>query len=146
MADDEGDDGGGLVLDKLALMKLFKLGKTRGLTFAFVPGSGQMDSLLTIHRKKKPDMLGRMARKLGGKPKEDEAVAQTDEEDDGGKKKAKPASKFAYGTMTVEGKTLILACDKPLPGMEKKIAKLLRAEKIPMEIKIVAGDGSDSVA
>jgi hypothetical protein len=139
--DDDGDDSG-LVLDKQALKKFFKLGKSRELTFAFVPGSGQMDSLLTFHRRKKPDMLGKMARKLGGKPKDDDED-EGDDEGDGEKKKPKPATKFAYGTMTVEGKTLVLACAKPIPGLQKKVAKLLRSEKVPMDIKIVGGGGED---
>ncbi len=142
---EDNDDGGGLILDKQALKKFFKLGKTRELTFAFVPGSGEMDSLLTFHRRKKPDAFGKAARKLGGKPKEDEEEEEGDdaEGDDGGKKKQKPATKFAYGKMTVEGKTLVLTCAKAIPGMEKKVAKLLRAEKVPMEIKIVEGGGED---
>jgi hypothetical protein len=135
MPEDDDEDDSGLILDKQALKKFFKLGKSRELTFAFVPGNGQTDPLLTFHRRKKPDIFGKLARKLGGKPKDD------DEGDDGGKKK--PATKFAYGKMTVDGKTLVLACDKPIPGLEKKVAKLLRAEKVPMEIKIVGTDGED---
>jgi hypothetical protein len=121
MAEDEGeegDDDSALRLDKAALKKFMKLGKSRSLTFAFVPASGQEEPLFTIHRRKKPDTLGKTARK---------EAEQT---------------KVAYGRLTVEGKVLTLACDKVVPGMEKKLAKMLRKEKVQMEVKVAeAGPG-----
>lgn len=119
--DDEGDDdeGGGLSLDAMQIKKFMKLGATRELTFAFVPAAGEEEPLFTIHRRKKPDNLGKAA------------------------KKEAEQTKVGYGTMTVEGKTLILACDKSVPGMGKKLKKMLRQMKVPFDVKLTDADGNE---
>ncbi|QYK42376.1 MAG: hypothetical protein KF887_04430 [Paracoccaceae bacterium] len=127
MAEDgEGEDEGGeLALDRTGLKKFVKIARNKSLTFAFCPASGQDEPLFTVHRRKKPDILGKMARK---------EAEQT---------------KYACGTMTVDGKTLVLTCDRVVPGMDKKLAKMLRKMKVPLEVKIMAagsGGGEASVA
>lgn len=120
MAEDEGeaeDDGGGMGLDKAGLKKFVKLAKNRSLTFAFCPASGQDEALFAAHRTKKPDNYGKAARK---------EAEQT---------------KVSYGKMTVEGKTITLTCDKTVPGMDRKLAKMFRKMKVPLEVKIIDGAG-----
>jgi hypothetical protein len=75
--------------------------------------------LFTLHRRKKPDMLGKMARK----------------ESD--------SSKVAFGTMTVDGKCLVLTCERLLPGMEKKLKKMLREQKVPMDVRLLDAEGKE---
>lgn len=116
--DDEGDDDG-LSLDAMQIKKFMKLGASRELTFAFVPGAGEEEPLFTIHRRKKPDNLGKAARK------------EADQ------------TKVGYGTMTVEGKTLILSCDKSVPSMGKKLKKMLRQMKVPFDVKLTDADGNE---
>lgn len=119
--DDDGDDdgGGGLSLDRQQLKKFMKLGASRALTFAFVPAAGEDEPLFAVHRRKKPDNLGKAARK---------EAEQT---------------RVGYGTMTVEGKTLMLACEKAVPGMAKKLKKMLRQMKVPFDVRLTDTDGNE---
>ena len=121
MAEDgeDDDDGGGLRLDTAQIKKLVKVGRSRPLTFAFCPGAGDEEPLFTLHRRKKPDILGKTARK----------------ESD--------ASKVAYGTMTVDGKCLVLTCERVIPGMGKKLKKMLREQKVPMDVKLLDAEGNE---
>lgn len=116
---DNDDDGGGLRLDTAAIKKMVKIGRSRALTFAFCPAAGDEEPLFTLHRRKKPDMLGKMARK----------------ESD--------SSKVAFGTMTVDGKCLVLTCERLLPGMEKKLKKMLREQKVPMDVRLLDAEGKE---
>lgn len=121
MADEEDDDDGegGPGLDSAALKKFIKIARTREVTFAFVPTGGDEDDVFAAHRRKKPDNFGKESRK--------EAEER----------------KVAYGRMSVEGKTVTLSCDRLVPGMDRKIAKLFRKQKVPYEVKIVEADGED---
>jgi hypothetical protein len=118
--DESGDDGGELRLDRGSLKKFVKLARSKGLTFAFCPAAGKDEPLFAVHRRKKPDMLGKMARK---------EAEQT---------------KYACGTMTVEGKVLVLACDRQVPGMDKKLAKMLRQMKVPLEVRVTGPEGEEA--
>lgn len=120
MADGEDEGEGGLRLDTAGLKKFFKLGRQRALTFAFCPAGGQDEPLFTAHRRKKPEVLGKGARK---------EAEQT---------------KFACGTFKVDGKTLTLTCIKQVPGMEQKLKKMLRKMKVPLEVKLVESGGEDA--
>lgn len=119
MAEESGDEGGGLGLSPIELKKFIKIGRSKELTFAFVPAGGKDDPLFTIHRRKKPDVLGKAARK------------EAEE------------TKFACGKMTVDGKTLILTCDKVVPGLQRKLQKMLRGMKLPLEVKVTGADGEE---
>lgn len=119
MADGEDEGGGGLRLDTAELKKFVKLGRNRPLTFAFCPASGKDEPLFAAHRKKKPDVLGKNARK---------EAEQT---------------KFACGTFSVDGKTMVLTCDKVVPGMAQKLKKMLRKQKVPLDVKLVGADGQE---
>lgn len=118
---DEGEDGG-LGLDKAEFKKFIKLAKGKALPFAFCPASGDEEALFTMHRRRKPEVLGKAARK------------ESDQ------------SKFAFGTIKTEGDTLVISATRSLPGFEKKMKKLLRELKIPMKIKINGEDSGEAVA
>ncbi|MFN3973269.1 MAG: hypothetical protein ACK4GO_00060 [Gemmobacter sp.] len=107
-----------LRLDRNELKKFVKMAKNRDLTFAFCPASGRDEPMFTIHRRKKPDMLGKMA------------------------KKEAEQTKYACGKMKVDGKVLTLTCDRVVAGLEKKLAKMLRKMKVPMEVKVSVGGGT----
>lgn len=125
-ADDDDDDAGegedGPGLDKAALKKFIKIARTREVTFAFIPTGGDEDDVFAAHRRKKPDNFGKESRK--------EAEER----------------KVAYGKMKVQGKTVTLTCDRSVPGMDRKVAKLFRKQKIPYEVKIVEPGGEETVA
>lgn len=118
-AGEDDKDDGGLRLDTAAIKKMVKIGRTRSLTFAFCPAAGDEEPLFTLHRRKKPDILGKSARK----------------ESEG--------SKVAFGTMTVEGKCLVLTCSRLIPGMADKLKKMLRAQKVPMDVRLLDADGKE---
>lgn len=121
----EGEDGegeGGVSLDKAELKKLFKIAAKKELAFAFVPGSGEQEGVFTIHRRFPPKKIAKAAK--------DEAEK----------------TKVAFGKIKVDGKTVTLTCDKELPGMKKKLEKMLRQLKVPMEVTVVAGGAAAAPA
>ncbi len=119
MADGEDEGGGGLRLDTAELKKFLKLGRSRPMTFAFCPAGGQEEPLFAAHRRKKPEVLGKSARK---------EAEQT---------------KFACGTFSVDGKTMVLTCEKVIPGMAQKLKKMFRQQKVPLEVKLMGADGQE---
>lgn len=48
--------------------------------------------------------------------------------------------------MKVEGKTVTLTCGKSVPGMDRKVAKLFRKQKVAYEVKIVEPGSGEDVA
>lgn len=116
---EDGEGGEGPGLDKAELKKFIKIARTKEVTFAFIPTGGDEDDVFTAHRRKKPDTFGKDSRK--------EAEER----------------KVAYGKMKVEGKTITLSCDKSVPGMDRKVAKLFRKQKIAYEVKIVEPGGEE---
>lgn len=120
MAEESDDEEEGLGLSPIELKKFIKIGRSKELTFAFVPAGGKDEPLFTIHRRKKPDVLGKAARK------------EAEE------------TKFACGTMKVEGKTLVLTCEKVVPGMQRKLQKMLRGMKLPLEVKVNGPGGEET--
>lgn len=99
------------------LKKLLKLGKKRPMPFAFCPSGGDDDNILIIHRKRKPEMLGKIARKEG------------------------EGTKIAFGTFTVKGKELTATCERQLAGLAKRLKRHLKAEKMPLNIVILDASG-----
>lgn len=123
MAGSEDDDGeeSELRLDRSELKKFMKLARNKELPFAFCPASGKDEPMFTAHKRKKPDTLGKKAKKEAEQPK------------------------YACGTMKVEGKTLTLTCERQVAGMERKLGKFLRKMKLPLEVRI-ADEGGEGVA
>lgn len=140
---DEDDDKDDPSVEGTELKKLLKKARTRDLRFAFVPAAGQEDSRITLHLRKNPKKLSDALRKPGAGGGDDEE----DEEEDGagqdGKKPGKRANKFTFGLARVNGKTLVLTCIKELPGLKKKMEKMLREEKIKMEVEVKVAAGGD---
>jgi len=106
-----------LRLEPEELKKLIKIAKGRSLSFAYAPASEEEQDLFAIHRKKAPDRLAKTARKETG------------------------GTKVAYGTFSVVGKLLSLTCQKPLPALDKRLRRYLRARKLSMEIALLDADG-----
>lgn len=120
MAEDDSDDESELRLDRTDFKKFLKIARSKDLTFAFCPTGGKEEPMFAVHRRKKPDILGKAARK------------EAEE------------TKYACGKMRVDGKTLVLTCDRQVAGMEKKIGKLLRKMKVPLTVKIAGADGEEA--
>ncbi|AZV76985.1 DUF4781 domain-containing protein [Parasedimentitalea marina] len=102
-----------------ALKKFIKLGKKGPLPFGYNPGKQDDDHAIVIHRKKKPALLGKAAKKLG------------------------EGSKVAFGTFTVSGKVITLTCERVLPAMAKKLKKYLVTQKIHMNVVILDATGAE---
>jgi hypothetical protein len=122
MAEEETDDDSELRLDRAAFKKFLKIARNKELTFAFCPTGGKEQPMFAVHRRKKPDILGKAARK------------EAEE------------TKYACGKMKVDGKTLVLTCDRLVAGMEKKIAKMLRKMKVPLTVRIATAGGEGGEA
>lgn len=100
------------------LKKLLKLCKQRDVAFAYCPGGNTEEDVFCLHRKKKPEIIGREARA--------ESVG----------------TKIAFGTASVSGKVLSLTCERQLPGLAKKLKKLLKFEKCPLNVVILDQNGN----
>lgn len=143
MARDDGDDKDkdDPTVEGADLKKMMKKAKTREVKFAFTPASGQTEAQLAMNLLKAPKKLSGMLRSavkkgiVGGDDDDEE------EEDDGKKKGGKNPTKFTFGTVSVEGKVLTMKVERDLPGLKKKMEKMLRAQKIKMEVKIDGGEG-----
>lgn len=103
----------------IALKKLVKLARSKTMAFAFCPGAGEEDPMFCIHRRKKPDILGKALRKESGQ------------------------SKVAFGTLSAEGKVLNMTCDRLLPGMPKKLKKFFRAQKLALDVVVMDANGQE---
>jgi len=100
------------------LKKLIKKAKSGPMPFAFCPGGDDQDDLLLIHRRKDPQRLGKSARKQVG------------------------GTKVSFGTFEVVGKDMKITAVKLIPALAKKLKKLLREQKISMNVLVVDADGN----
>lgn len=82
------------------------------MPFAFCPANGEDESLFATHRKKKPELIAKSARKASGQ------------------------TKVAFGYFTVEKKTLNLVLHRELPQIAKRLKKHLRRERLWLNIRI----------
>lgn len=101
------------------LKKLVKLARSKSLPFAFCPGAGENEAMFCIHRRRKPDVLGKAVRK---------EAEQT---------------KVAFGTLAAEGKILSLTCARLVPGMAKHLKKYLRSQKLPLKVILLDASGQE---
>lgn len=101
------------------LKKLVKLARSKSLAFAFCPGAGEQEPMFCIHRRKKPEVLGKAVRK---------EAEQT---------------KVAFGTIVAEGKTVTLTCLRAVPGMSKHLKKFFRSQKLPLEVALLDASGQE---
>lgn len=99
------------------LRKLVLMGKKRTLSFAFCPGP-KNDHTMLIDRKKKPEVIGRIAKSEGA------------------------GNKVAFGTFVVNSKTMELTCEKVVPAMAKVLKKYLKSQKVLVNVLILDEDGN----
>lgn len=100
------------------LKKLVKLARSKSLSFAFCPSSDE-EPMFCLHRRKKPEMLGKALRKESGQ------------------------TKVAFGTLMAEGKTLNMTCTQLVPGLSKKLKKYLRSQKLSVDVMVLDADGQE---
>lgn len=99
------------------LKKLIRMGKKRQMNFAFCPGP-KNDHLMVIDRRKKPEVIGKVAKKEGA------------------------GSKVAFGSYVLNSKTLELTCERVVPAMAKILKKYLKSQKVLVNVLIMDMDGN----
>ncbi|WP_299733505.1 hypothetical protein [uncultured Tateyamaria sp.] len=107
----------GIALKGPELKKMVKIAKKRDLNFAYCPGNDPKEDVFVLDRKKKPEVMGRVARAEG------------------------TGSKLGYGTARAKGRIMMMTCERELPQMAKKLKKLLKFEKLPMNVIVMDKDG-----
>lgn len=101
------------------LKKKISKAKKAPLSFAFVPGKKPEDSILMLHKKKNPSLLGKEAKAEGDSPK------------------------FAFGTIKINGKVAELTCGRHFGQLAKQCKKFLRANKVQLNVIIFSEDGQE---
>ena len=107
-----------LALKGPELKKMIKIAKKRSLNFAYCPGNDPKEDVFVLDRKKKPEVMGRVARAEG------------------------TGAKLGLGTARAKGRIMMMTCTREMPQMAKKLKKLLKFEKIPMNVIIMDKDGN----
>lgn len=100
------------------LKKSLAVARKRDLFFAYCPGNDPAEDVFALDRKKKPEILGRVARAEG------------------------TGTKLGLGTAKVKGKVITLTCTKELPQMAKKLKKFLKFEKFPLNVIVLDANGN----
>ncbi|MFL4472317.1 hypothetical protein ACERZ8_21425 [Tateyamaria armeniaca] len=100
------------------LKKMVKIAKKRDLNFAYCPGNDPKEDVFVLDRKKKPEVMGRVARAEG------------------------TGAKLGLGTARAKGRIMMMTCTREMPQMAKKLKKFLKFEKIPMNVIIMDKDGN----
>lgn len=109
---------GDIALRGAELKKMVAMAKKRDLNFAYCPGNDPKEDVFVLDRKKKPEVIGRVARAEG------------------------TGTKLGAGTAKVKGKVMSLTCERELPQMSKKLKKFLKYENIAMNIIILDASGN----
>lgn len=109
---------GDIALRGPELKKMVAMAKKRDLNFAYCPGNDPKEDVFVLDRKKKPEVIGRVARGEG------------------------TGTKIGFGTAKVKGKVMSLTCERELPQISKKLKKFLKFENIPMNIVVLDLSGN----
>ncbi len=117
--DDDDDDDKQYVVTGDELKKLVRLGRKRPMPFAFCPSNGDDESLFATHRKKP-------AKKIGKATKADSGQL-----------------KVAWGTFVIVDRVMVLTCERELPSIAKKLKKHMRAERLPLNIRVLDASGRE---
>lgn len=117
--DDDDDDDKEYVVTGEELKKLVRLGRKRPMPFAFCPSVGEDASLFATHRKK-------AAKRIGKATKEDSGQ-----------------TKVAWGTFVIVDRVMVLTCERELPSIAKKLKKHMRAERLPLNIRVLDATGKE---
>lgn len=100
------------------LKKLLQFARKIPLNFGYNPGTtDDAHQFLALHKRKAPEVLGRIALHDGA------------------------GTKSAYGTLTVNGNVLSLHCEREIPQLAKRVKKLLRLNKMNLNVQILDGSG-----
>ncbi|WP_204325946.1 hypothetical protein [Sulfitobacter sediminilitoris] len=105
-------------MTKADLQPLLKLARKQPVAFAFNPGKSDNEHYFNMDRRKKPAVLGKVAKTDG------------------------PGAKFSFGTVEIDGKLLNLTCEKALPAMAKKVKKFLKSLKISLNVQVLDTSGN----
>ena len=117
--DEDDDDDKQYVVTGDELKKLVRLGRKRPMPFAFCPSNGDDESLFATHRKKP-------AKKIGKATKADSGQL-----------------KVAWGTFVIVDRVMVLTCERELPSIAKKLKKHMRAERLPLNIRVLDASGRE---
>ena len=117
--DDDDDDDKQYVVTGEELKKLVRVGRKRPMPFAFCPSNGDDESLFATHRKKP-------AKKIGKATKADSGQL-----------------KVAWGTFVIVDRVMVLTCERELPSIAKKLKKHMRAERLPLNIRVLDASGKE---
>lgn len=109
---------GDIALRGAPLLKMVGLAKKRDLNFAYCPGNDPAEDVFVLDIKKKPEIMGRLARGEG------------------------TGTKIGFGTAKVTGKVMTLSCERALPQAAKKLKKFLKSENIAMNIIVLDVEGN----
>ncbi|MBL4915787.1 hypothetical protein [Szabonella alba] len=101
-----------------ALKKIVEKSKSREIAFGYNPGTDEDDHYFAAHLKKTPEVLGKLARNEG------------------------LGAKIAFGTFTTKGNLVSLRCSKVVPMLAKLFKRLLRQNKIGLNVQILDQDGN----
>lgn len=94
------------------LKKLVKHARKVPVAFGYNPGTDDDDQFLAVHKIKKPELLGKIARNEGA------------------------GTKSAFGTFTLQGNILTLKCEREVPTLAKRFKKLLRMNRINLNVEV----------
>jgi hypothetical protein len=100
------------------LKKLVKFSRKSPVSFGYNPGTDPDDQYLAAHKRKPPELLGKAAKTEGA------------------------GTKAAFGTFAVAGNIMSVTCVKELPGLAKRMKKLLRMNKINLNVQILDASGN----
>ncbi len=117
--DDDDDDDKKYVVTGDELKKLVRLGRKRPMPFAFCPSSGEDESLFATHRKKPAKKIAKSTRADSGQ------------------------LKVAFGTFVIVDRVMVLSCERELPSIAKKLKKHMRAERLPLNIRVLDASGRE---
>lgn len=100
------------------LKKLVKRARRQPINFGYNPGTDDDDQFLAAHIKKQPQLMGKIAKTDGA------------------------GTKSAFGTFTVSGNILTLQCERELPQLAKRMKKLMRMNKISLNVQVMDSAGN----
>jgi len=101
-----------------ALKKLISAAKANPVGFGFNPGKAVLEGYLAMHRKKSPKALGKDAKESGTSPK------------------------AAYGMLSVQGRLVVLQCERVVPGLAMKLKKYLGLQKLTFNVQVLDENGA----
>ena len=97
---------------------MLKKARKQPIAFAFSPGKSEEDSYLGMDHRKPAKMLGKDAKEQG------------------------EGNKHAFGTAVLDGKLLILTCEREMPSLAKRLKKYLGTQKVKVNVQVLDASGN----